>query len=80
MADSIGELLMQKDLGEPGEVLIIKNFLLDNYRAACNVSINNQQIVIAVAGASLAGALRMRLHELQGLCKTDKRLVLRIIS
>lgn len=80
MADSLGDLLAKKELGEPIEVLVIKTFLQENYKATCRVTVSNRQIVIAVQGASLAGALRMRLHELQALCQTDKRLVLRISS
>ncbi len=80
MADSLRDLLARKELGEPSEVIVIKTFLKDNYRAECKITIAERQIVIAVQGASLAGAVRMRLHELQALCQTDKRLVLRIIS
>ena len=80
MADSLADLLAKKDLGEPTEVLVIKTFLQDNYKTTCQITIQQNQIVISVKGASLAGALRMRLHELQTLCQTDKRLVLRIIS
>lgn len=80
MADSLGDLLAQKSLGEPEEILVIKTFLRENYKATCEVTMSPQQIVIVVKGASLAGAIRMRLHELQALCQTDKRLVLRIIS
>lgn len=80
MSESIGELLAKKDLNEPDEVKVIKLFLREHYRATCQVAINQRQIVITVKGASLAGAIRMRLHELQTLCQTDKRLVLRITT
>lgn len=80
MANSLGDLLKAKNFDEPEEVLIIKTFLHENYKADCQVTMGQQQIVIAVKGASLAGTLRMRLHELQALCQTDKRLVIRILS
>jgi len=80
MADSLGDLLAKKNLREPAEVLVIRTFLHENYQADCQITTNQRQIVIAVKGASLAGAIRMRLHELQALCQTDKRLVLRIVS
>lgn len=80
MSESLGDLLAKKTLKEPEELLVIRTFLKENYEADCELSVNKQQIVISLRGASLAGAVRMRLHELQALCQTDKRLVLRIIS
>lgn len=80
MAESLGDLLAKKNLREPAEILVIRTFLHENYKAECQVTMGQRQIVIAVQGASLAGAIRMRLHELQALCQTDKRLVLRIVS
>ena len=80
MADSIGDLLQKKQFDEPDELLIIREFLRENYQVTCQLTVQTRQIVIAVKGASLAGAVRMRLHELQALCQTDKRLVLRIVS
>ena len=80
MSDSLGDLLAKKNLREPAEILVIRTFLHENYKADCQITTNQRQIVIAVKGASLAGTIRMRLHELQALCQTDKRLVLRIVS
>lgn len=80
MADSLGDILQTKRFDEPAEVLVIKNFLHTHYQADCQVTMQTAQIVIEVKGASLAGAIRVRLHELQSLCQTDKRLTLRIIS
>lgn len=80
MSESLGDLLAKKNLREPPEILVIRTFLHENYQADCQISMNKQQIVIAVKGSSLAGTLRMRLHELQALCQTDKRLVIRIIG
>ena len=80
MSNSVGDILGKKDLREPPEIVVIKTFLYENYKADCQVTLQTRQIVITVRGASLAGALRTRLHELQALCQTDKRLVLRITS
>jgi hypothetical protein len=78
MSDSLAALLANKNFGEPAEIEVIKHFLKDNYNAECRVTIGPRQIIILVNGAALAGALRMRLHELQALCQTEKRLVIRI--
>ncbi|HSX46651.1 MAG TPA: hypothetical protein VLF87_01525 [Patescibacteria group bacterium] len=78
MADSLASLLDGTRYQEPPEVQVIKDFLREHYQADCQVTVQQRQIVITVKGASLAGALRMRLHQLQALCQTDKRLVIRI--
>ncbi len=76
--DSLQDLLGAKKREEPPEVAIIKKFLFENFQASCQVEIKPRQIVIAVNSSPLAGALRMRLHDLQTLCQTDKRLMIRI--
>ena len=76
--DSLQDLLKNKDNQEPPEIVVIKSFLKDEFNATCLVVMRTNQIVIRVASASLAGALRMRIHELQKLCETDKRLMIQI--
>lgn len=78
MSDAIGDLLPTKKFEEPAEVRLIKNFVLENYNYSPSVTLRQNQIVIQVKSAALAGALRMRLHELQEITATKKRLVLRI--
>ena len=78
MSESLGDVLAKKNLREPAELLIIRTFLHENFQTDCQITTNQRQIIISVKGSSLAGAVRMRLHELQQLCQTDKRLVLRI--
>ncbi len=78
MSESLGDVLSKKNLREPAEILIIRTFLHENFQADCKITSQQNQIVIAVKGSSLAGTIRMRLHELQELCQTEKRLILRI--
>lgn len=78
MTDQIGELLDLQRFAEPEEVKIIKDYLQKNFSATGQVTIQSSQIVIAVQGAALAGALRMHIHELQKLCGGSRRLVIRI--
>ena len=63
---------------EPEEIRIIKNFVQDKFKSKSGVTVQDRQIIITVQGAALAGTLRMHLHELKKLCKTQKRLVIRI--
>lgn len=78
MTDSISDLLGAKNYSEPKEIQIIKDFVHNNFNSPCSVTIQQRTIVIAVKGSALAGSLRLRLHELQEICKTDKRLMIRI--
>ncbi len=78
MTDSIADLLGKRSYDEPPEVSIIKNFIRENFRSESSVAIKDRQIIITVQGAALAGTLRMHLHALKELCKTEKRLVIRI--
>lgn len=80
MTISLQDILSKKNFDEPLEIRIIKDFLQTNYKATAQVTVQSNQIIIAVHGASLAGTVRMRLHELKELCHTEKRLVLRITS
>lgn len=76
--DSLNDLLGRKKVDEPPEVQVIKQFLKDNFKAECQVDLRQKQIIVIVASASLAGALRLRLHELQALCQSSRRLMIRI--
>lgn len=76
--ERIADLLAKRQPQEPPEVRLIKQFILDNYSVTASVLTQQHQIVIQVPGAALAGALRPRLLELQRLCGTEKRFVIRI--
>ncbi|MBA3758786.1 hypothetical protein H0X10_04130 [Candidatus Saccharibacteria bacterium] len=78
MTDKLSDLMGNRDFGEPQEVRTIKEFVRKRFNADVSVAIQQRQIIISVAGASLAGALRMQLHELKKLCATEKRLIIRI--
>lgn len=78
MSDSIADLLRHRDFKEPPEVRVIKQFIRERFDADASVTVQQRQIIIGVRGSSLAGALRMYLHQLQKLCATEKRLVIRI--
>lgn len=76
--ENIGDILAGRQISEPPEVKIIKKFMHDAFNAPATVIVRQQQIIISVQSAALAGALRLRLGELKGLCETSKRLVIRI--
>ena len=78
MTDSIGDLLPKARFEEPPEVRIVKDFVMEKFQQPVQVTVQPTQIIIQVKSAALAGALRVHLHELQELCETDKRLMIRI--
>ncbi|MCA9331348.1 hypothetical protein KC968_00230 [Candidatus Saccharibacteria bacterium] len=80
MTNSIADLLPKERFEEPSEVRIIKDFIWKNYQQTAKVSVHTTQIIIQVPSSALAGALRVHLHNLQQLCQTNKRLILRIGS
>ena len=76
--ESLRALLPRDRYNEPSEVRIIKGFMRDNYQQESLVTVQPSQIIIQVESSALAGTLRPRLHELQALCQTEKRLTIRI--
>lgn len=67
-----------RNVNQPAEIVIIQRFVMDKFDIIPEVLINEKQIVISVKGSALAGALRPLLPELQEVCHTKKRLVIRI--
>lgn len=78
MSEPLGNLLDASKFAEPPEIKQIKEYIRKNFKAEAQVAVGPRQIVILVASAALAGALRLQLYQLQQLCETDKRLVIRI--
>ncbi len=76
--DNLRDLLPSRKFNEPPEIKIIKKFVRDKFDEDVGIDVRPKQIIIAAPNAALAGALRMHLHELSDLCKTDKRLSIRI--
>jgi hypothetical protein len=76
--DSMAELLGNYHPAAPDEVLVIKRYIADEFGATASVGIQGESLVITVASASLANALRLRLPAIQAAAGTKKRLIFRI--
>lgn len=63
---------------EPPEMIIIKEFMEQRFATTPVVAMNQREIIIGVKSSALAGALRPYLLDLQRLCDTDRRLIIRI--
>lgn len=78
MSESLGSLLAGRNMDQPPEIAVIQQFVMEKFNSKPEVLIQDKQIVITVRGAALAGALRPLLPQLQDVCNTQKRLVIRI--
>ncbi len=76
--DSLQDLLGKYSPKEPDEVLAIKRYIAEQFKSPASVGVQGEALVITVASASLANALRLRLPALQAAAGTTKRLVFRI--
>jgi hypothetical protein len=78
MTQSLQDIMGSRVPKEPPEVVIIKQFVHETFAVDCGVAVQQQQIIIQVRGAALAGALRPYLGDIKTACATDKRLIIRI--
>ena len=78
MADSLLDILKQKDFDEPPEIKAIKHYVDEHFRDLVEVTVREREIYVTCASAALAGTLRFHVRQLQQAAKTDKRIVLRI--
>ena len=78
MGTGISDILSSKNFGEPDEIEQIKKFVQDKFDEESRVKITDQNIIITVNNAAIAGNLRYQLHTLQANLKTTKKLLIRI--
>ncbi|MEO6760947.1 MAG: hypothetical protein ABI220_01045 [Candidatus Saccharimonadales bacterium] len=78
MADSLNDLLSNRDFDEPLEVRAIKDFVQRYFKVEVGVAVQPRMIIVTTKSAALAGQLRMSLPKLQAAAETDKRIMLRI--
>jgi len=78
MADSLFDILKDKNFDEPHESVAIKKYVFDNFQEHVAVTVRERDIIIEVPGAALAGTLRMHQIQMKKAASTEKRLILRI--
>lgn len=74
--DNISDLLAGRNLSEPPESKIVKDFVLKKYNEVVSVKVELNKIVILVKNSALAGSIRMNIPEIQKACDTKKRIVI----
>ena len=78
MTHALSDILGDRFDAEPPEIVIIKNYIRDNFGQAVAIAIRDKELIITTQSSALAGAIRPHLYDLKRACKTDKRLVVRI--
>ncbi len=76
--DNLRSILGNKSFEPPDEIAIIKEYVEAKFKSQVDITMHPRTIVISAKTSSLAGTLRLHLHELTELCKTDKKLIIRI--
>lgn len=72
------DIMAAKDFDEPPEIVTIKSFVDRHFKSEVGVILRERQIIITTPSSALAGSLRFKLHELQALVGTERRLIIRI--
>lgn len=74
--DNISDLLANRNLSEPPEIKIIKDFILNKYDEDVAIKIEQNKIIIFASNSALANSIRMNVPEIQKICDSDKRIVI----
>ncbi len=74
--DNISDLLSKRNIAEPPEIKLIKDYVLQKYGENVSVKIADNKITIYAHNSALASSIRMNIPEIQTLCKSDKRIVI----
>jgi hypothetical protein len=78
MANSLFDILKDKNFDEPPESVAIKKYVYDNFKEQVAVTVRERDIIVECVGAALAGTLRLHQIQMKKAAATSKRLILRI--
>jgi hypothetical protein len=74
--DNISDLLAKKNISEPPEIRIIREYIKQKYDEDVSVKLDINKIVIFAKNSALANSIRMNIPEIQKICDTEKRIVI----
>lgn len=79
MSDSLGDILQgRSQSSQPPEFAIMSRYISDKYGILPGLALSNNNIVIRVPNAAVAGSLRLELHQLAQIAQTKRHLIIRI--
>lgn len=78
MSQLLGDVLTGRNYNEPPEIQQIKKFVLAEIGITPSVSVNTETYIIKLPSAAAAGALRIKLFQLQKQLDDKRRIIIRI--
>lgn len=72
------ELLGRYSPQEPEEVSAVKRYIFNEFGTESSVGLHGETLVVTVASASLANALRLRMTSLKKAANTKRKIMFRI--
>ena len=77
--DSLADLFAKRKKDEPADIGVIKTYVQEQFNERVSVTIRERDILITVRSSAVAGALRMRIHDISTLLENpEKRLTFRV--
>ena len=77
MADSLFDILSQKDFSEPPETVAIKQYVHGHYQVSVEATVRGSDIIVTTPSAALTSTLRFQIRQIKKAAKTNKRIVFR---
>jgi hypothetical protein len=78
MANSLADILGDKNFDEPTESVAIKRYVKEQFNSDVSVKVQEKEILITVPSPALANTLRLHTVQIKRFAATDKKLFFRI--
>lgn len=78
MADSLFNILSDKDFDQPQQLVAIKGYVQRHWGQEIQAKMSNKNVVITVKSAALASTIRMHIPAIQKECDIDGKLIIKI--
>lgn len=76
--DSLADLLKAKQLAEPDEMSLIKDYVKTHWQSDCSVRLDHQKVILSVPNSALAATVQLDRQNLIKACGLgDRQLVIR---
>ena len=74
--DNLSDLLAHRNLAEPPEIKLIKDFIRKKFNEEVTVKVGINKITLLVTSSALASNIRMNIPDIQSVCGSNKRIVI----
>jgi len=78
--DSLKDLLISKNLDEPGEVSALKEYFHSTFNISPTIKVSQNAIVVIVPNSKLATEIRGRVLDIERRCQLTKQLFVKVGS